>query len=1038
MFFQQHPRHAEDTVEHGYGELAGKGVLLVGAQECEAIVFQVFLGSQLTVMVREMSRHQPETGSRITARRTRLASLLFAILRPWDARAVTVDANMVSLSFASRFTDLSLGEIERADLVAGKSWTAIRLHHATGNTTVSGLSPNDAKVMADALESMRVDWWRRALTSQIESLNSVQDSLAQLADPPKYVNSDLIGDLRRNAQKAAGGFEARWPSTLSNTPEIQMLKGVLDFLEAPEHARTKANEAFVANELIRSRGFFDRVEAQPLTDEQRRAVVVDDHRNLVVAAAGSGKTSVIVAKAGWLVSRGYRRPSELLLLAFASDARKEMEGRLRRRLGSATAGGLTVRTFHSLGMAIIGEAEGKRPSLAKSAENDRALFDLLKGIVTNLLTGGELSSALLEWFQDWFAPYKKKHEFRSWGEYWDYIRRHDIRSLRGETVKSYEECEIANFLYLHGVAYEYEAPYRHDTATAEKRQYQPDFYLTKAGIYIEHFGLDADGNTAPFVDREEYLQGMAWKRQIHAEHGTVLIETFSHERADGTLISKLAEKLIAHGVTLSQIPRNKVFAVLERQGRVDPFTRLLATFLQHFKGARLSFSDVSTQADTLQDGGRAKMFLSVFRPIYERYQETLSRAGEIDFHDMINRATDLVEAGKYRSPFGYILVDEFQDISPARAKLLQALLKQSPTTQLFAVGDDWQAIFRFGGSDIALMREFDKHFGDSERMDLETTFRCSDRIAAVATDFVLRNPAQIRKTVRSVNSADGPSVHVGLPGDETLSMLREALDNIADDAAKHTGISDVLLLGRYRHSRPQNIAELAQRYPGLRLSCMTMHRSKGLEADYVVVLGLCSGKYGFPAEIADDPLLDLALAVPEGHPNAEERRLLYVAITRARRQVFLLADGGPPSSFAKELVDDGYDITVFGRQPDGDVACPICVEGRLERRENTRNESFFFGCSNWPLCEHRQRPCQSCGKGLLVKGAGAYRCRDCGESMEGCPVCDGWLVTRIGPYGRFLGCSNFPKCGYTRDFEREQRARRRSQKATGHEKQRRH
>ena len=110
--------------------------------------------------------------------------------------------------------------------------------------------------------------------------------------------------------------------------------------------------------LVRSCDLFDRIEARPLTDEQRKAVVVDERCNLVVAAAGSGKTSVIVAKAGWLVRRGYRKPSELLLLAFARDARNEMEERIRKRLG-AVARGVTVRTFHSLGMAIIGEAEGE-------------------------------------------------------------------------------------------------------------------------------------------------------------------------------------------------------------------------------------------------------------------------------------------------------------------------------------------------------------------------------------------------------------------------------------------------------------------------------------------------------------------------------------------------------------------------------------------------------------------------------------------------------------------------------------------------------
>lgn len=965
-------------------------------------------------------------------RRTGLASFLYAILRPGEARAITVNANVVSLSFGSRSTEVSLGDVEGVDLKAGWRWAGIRLRHARGRATVSGLARNDAKALADALETARVHWWRRSLAAEIGTLSSVRDRLAQFSDPPKYVTGDVIRDLRRDAGAAAGGFAARWPNTLSNAPEIRMLGTILEFLEAPDHARAKANEAFVENELTRSRSFFDRIEARPLTDEQRRAVVVDDRRNLVVAAAGSGKTSVIVAKAGWLVSRGYRRPSELLLLAFARDARNEMEERLCKRLGTATARGLTVRTFHSLGMAIIGEAEGKRPTLARSAENDRALFDILKGIVTDLLTGGKLSENLLKWFQDWFAPYRSEHEFRSWGEYWDYIRRHDIRSLRGEKVKSYEECEIANFLYIHGVAYEYEAPYEHDTATPEKRQYQPDFHLTERGIYIEHFGLDADGKTAPFVDRKKYLQDMEWKRQTHAEHGTVLIETFSHERADGKLIDRLREKLTAHGVVLSPIPRDKVFSVLDGQGRVDAFTRLLAIFLQHFKGARLSFDEISRRAATLRDRARATAFLSVFRLVFERYQETLSRSGGIDFHDMINRATDLVEAGRYRSPFGYILVDEFQDISPARARLLKALLKQSPTAQLFAVGDDWQAIFRFGGSDISLMREFEEHFGDSRRMDLETTFRCSDRVAAVATDFVLRNPAQIRKTVRSVHPASEPSVHVGLPGEENLSMLREALDSIARDAAEHEGKSDVLLLGRYRHLRPPNVAGLAERYPGLRFSCMTVHRSKGLEADYVVVLGLCSGKYGFPAEIADDPLLDLVLAVPEGHPNAEERRLLYVAITRARRQVFLLADGGPPSSFAWELMDGDYDVSVFGRPPEGDVACPRCVQGRLERRENSRNESIFFGCSNWPYCEYRQRPCQICGTGLLVRAKGTVRCRDCGGSMEGCPVCDGWLETRMGRYGRFLGCSNWPACDYTRNLERRRTGNRRPSNEAGH------
>ena len=159
-----------------------------------------------------------------------------------------------------------------------------------------------------------------------------------------------------------------------------MLKVILDFLEDPDRFRTQANAAFIANELNRSQELFDRIESRPLTEEQRKTVVVDDDRNLVIAAAGSGKTSVIVAKAGWLLHRGYRRPSELLLMAFARDARKEMEERVRKRLDVESTQGITVSTFHGLGLAIIGKVEGRRPALTKVAADEQALIGLLKEI----------------------------------------------------------------------------------------------------------------------------------------------------------------------------------------------------------------------------------------------------------------------------------------------------------------------------------------------------------------------------------------------------------------------------------------------------------------------------------------------------------------------------------------------------------------------------------------------------------------------------------------------------------------------------------
>nr|WP_144243537.1 UvrD-helicase domain-containing protein [Azospirillum argentinense] len=814
--------------------------------------------------------------SRVT--RTTLASVLFAVLRPTHARAATLDGETMTLVFATGEVSVPVATLEAIAVDVGWLWANLRLRAGARDYVLSGVAQRDARGFANAGEAARVAWWTRALSARAAALRSVRQRIAQLADPPRYMAHHVFSALERDARAAIASLPAALPKDVPDSDEVRALRAIRDFLNDPEGHRARANAAFVVKEPARSKDFFDRVETKPLTDEQRRAVVVDEDRTLVVAAAGSGKTSVIVAKAGWLVWKRYRPPAELLMLAFATDARAEMEQRIRKRLGDAVASGLTVRTFHGLGMAIIGEAEGKRPTLATVAEDDKALFDLLKSIVADLLADPAFSRVMVTWFQSHFAPYKSASEFRNHGEYWSYIRANDIRSLKGEKLKSFEECEIANFLFLNGVPYEYERPYEHETATPDRRQYQPDFYLPDAGIYIEHFALSASGNTPPFIDREEYRRSMAWKRRLHADRGTVLIETFSHEKAAGRLTDNLATKLAAHGVALSPIRPGEVFAILESQGRVSPFTRLVATFLQHFKGGHVTLAETSRRAAARPDRPRAEAFLAVFGRIFERYQGWLAARRQIDFHDMILKATEHVETGRYTSPFGYILVDEFQDISPGRARLLKALLDQSPSNQLFAVGDDWQAIYRFAGSDIAVMRGFADRFGASARVDLGTTFRCADRIAATATRFVLKNPAQLRKDVTAVARANGPCVHIGLPGAEGSDLLRKALRAIAAETATIRETATVLLLGRYRHTQPRDMDALAREHPGLRLSFMTVHGAKGLEADYAIVLGLGTGRFGFPTEIADDPILDLVLAAPEGYPNAEERRLLYVAL----------------------------------------------------------------------------------------------------------------------------------------------------------------
>ncbi|MTV28710.1 AAA family ATPase, partial [Nitriliruptoraceae bacterium ZYF776] len=155
------------------------------------------------------------------------------------------------------------------------------------------------------------------------------------------------------------------------------------------------------------------------------------------------------------------------------------------------------------------------------------------------------------------------------------------------------------------------------------------------------------------------------------------------------------------------------------------------------------------------------------------------------------RATGHVEAGRYRSPYRHILVDEFQDISLGRARLIKALKRQHPDARLFAVGDDWQSIYRFAGSDIHIMRNFGREFGGTFAgtkdvhctIDLGRTFRSVDKIALSAQKFVLRNPAQITKTVVPAGTTDQPAIRVvWTRKDNATERLRDVLSRIASDA----------------------------------------------------------------------------------------------------------------------------------------------------------------------------------------------------------------------------------------------------------------
>jgi DNA helicase-4 len=857
---------------------------------------------------------------------------------------------------------------------------------------------------------------REALDEYRDEVYEAAYSFSLLRSADRYVSKSEYGLWKENWGYLNHLLRYRENLIKLNLDYESELIELLDALSKGRSLINKSNQDFIRNELEKYSDFFDTIESNPLTENQRTAIVTDEMRNLVVAGAGTGKTSTIVGKAGYLIESGLARPEELLLISFARGAKDEMSERVQSRLGKP----LRVETFHGLGLDIIAEVEGRKPSLSELSSDSLKLRNAVEGFIQDRSSDTSFLNRLNQYFSFHSVPYESIFDFKTLGEYYDYLRNHQVRSLKGDLVKSYEECSIANLLYLNGVDYQYEPFYEVDTATREHRQYRPDFYLPEYGLYIEHFGIDKNGNTAPYVDRRKYHDDMRWKRETHRENSTTLIETYSWWSSEGVLLDQLEDILSSRGVVFNQVPTELVFNRINELGLVGPFSGLVTTFLNLFKSSRRTIAELEEKSHRLPDSSRYLAFLDLFRDLYNDYEQSLG--SEIDFNDMITRAEEYVSSGRYVSDYTYILVDEFQDISYGRYKLLKALVDQNSSAKLFCVGDDWQSIYRFTGSDISIMTDFNDHFDPSETLSLDKTFRFDNKLCEFSSKFIQKNPNQIRKEMTTQTTSELPAVSLLWSDEPEVSM--EGILRDLNDRLEH---ASVYIIGRYNHLRPERLSRFKREFRNLEVDFITAHSSKGVQRDFVIVTGLSSYGYAFPSQIVDDPILELVLAKKEKVSNAEERRLFYVAITRARKHVFLIASERTPSVFAVEVATDGYEILLDGQRGASEGSCPICETGVILHRMGDYGE--FYSCSNYPYCAYRPRRCQRCNSGFLLEGDGEYTCSNdkCNFKAQVCPECkDGFLVERMGPYSTFYGCINYPDCRYTKEkYPRSRRSRRR-------------
>ena len=975
--------------------------------------------------------------------------------REWVIGQETLDWVTAGSVVSVRLRDVT----ETPVLVEGTFWSYVAV-----NSPLERRSPGLSRATASQAHQLAVQRWREFTTGQVsKSLGPARELLAEwdaLVAGHRWIRASWASRWRERASRL--GFTAPPPHALEALPprDRQDVQRFVDLVGNTEARRAEANSAYETWALATGKQFFDTVQGKPLSQQQRLACVRDEDNNLVLAGAGSGKTSVIVARAAHLIHAGLARPDQILILAFNRDAADEVGMRLAE-LGPRTEA-VACSTFHAFGKSVLTKGVQAQPSVSRLAESDAELdlfvLDQLRimasapgpvegdpdlrafmerhlnpdvaipeGSVEDALlmptpTGLALEQAVLRASSRGQALATLDHRYR---------------------VKSQQELTIANFLFMNQITYNYERDYEYDTRDPDRRQYKPDFYLPEYQIYLEHFAVAAPDHPAPpNIDKNRYLEKVQWARTLHQQNGTRLVETCSADArgADG-LAGELERKLRAAGVEPRPRPLGPLFADLELDDRWDPrvgLVRLLSRFITTAKASLITDAQL---ADAAQAGGeRHVLFLSIARRIRDAYEADLDRAGEIDFTDMIVGATTRIRAGEFSSTYRHILVDEFQDMSAARADLIRALRETSTDTSTFCVGDDWQSIYGYTGADVSWITSFGQRFGVHATTPLDLTYRFDQRQTDLSREFVTRNPAQTDKAIRALTSGSVDSVSVVFtprPEDRRVSAIEaRTLRLLVDNEGPEPISGTALVLSRYRLRNDDlaAVAALRRAMPQLRWRTSTVHSAKGQEADHVFVVGLAGGLMGFPNLIEDDPVLHMVLPDREPYPLAEERRLFYVAMTRARKRLWLVAPRENPSPFITELFERSAGqfrtLAVTDQGLTADVTpphiCPNCRTGVIVTQHGPYGP--FLTCSAYPTCQARFQICPACQDHPFLPNDAGFACTgpDCEYTAIACDQCapmdlprwTGFMIPRQGRYGTFWGCRNWRKeggCTHTRN-----------------------
>ena len=889
-------------------------------------------------------------------------------------------------------------------------------------------------------------WFRskKDFPKELILLEKFQKEFKGLLSQTCYIAKSMYQNLLKDYQEVFAFFETLERSYLlekyiiKNHLNKRTFQQYMYIVKNVEQIVRNHNDQYITLKLQQEKDYLDTILSQIdshilLDEEQRRVVLNEEDYCLVIAGAGAGKTTTLAAKVKYLVEKKNVLPSEILVVSFTNKAVNELKEKIQKQLHIPA----NITTFHAIGYSII-----KKEQEIKNIFNSENLYFVINEYFKKeILQDEETMKKLLLFFEEYFQI-EKNHEFETLKSDPKFIeeqlheRSRRKITLNEEKVRSFEEAQIANFLYRNGIRYIYEPEYPY-CLPKSKKIYTPDFLLIQGNrkVYLEHFGIHEDGTSNRYTSEElaTYQKSIRDKIFLHKQHQTEMIYTFSQYKDGKSLLSHLKKLLIRNGFTFYPISNTELLRKLtnnENNSYMRRMVYLLADFLRNFKVNGYSYNDFERMSRETNNV-RTKLFLEIARQSYLYYENFLQTNQMVDFESMINTSYSVLKTMKKngkRLSFKYIIVDEYQDISRQRFDLTKALADVSDA-KIMAVGDDWQTIYSFSGSDITLFTQFLSIMGYGDELLITNTYRNSQEVIDIAGNFIQKNQTQIHKKLISPKHIENPIII--LPYDNTRKDYKNKQNNgalfefskilvktieLIEKFNKREGKRDldILLLGRFNFDSRRIINNeyfyfdsktgkvVCKLYPKYKITFMTAHSSKGLGYSNVIVLNGKNDTYGFPAKIEDDPVMNLVTKRDKSYEYAEERRLFYVALTRTRNRVFLICPNTNPSEFLLEIKKDYKNVVTLGKINENVLAsnkmiCPLCGYPLYYSKKKNFNKKMYICTNDEEIC------------GFVTNNLKGGK-----MSIEKCDKCiTGYMLVRENRKDGtvFLGCSNFKKNG---------------------------